>query len=69
MMYRSFREFLDGVKPNQTELAARLEISPSFLSDIKHGRRRISIDLAEKIETEIGIPKMILLYPENRKLA
>ena len=50
----------------QGELAARLEISKSHLSEIEGGKKQPRIDLIERYSSEFGIPSSsILFFAEN----
>ncbi len=47
------------------EMARRLEISESYLSEIMSGQRSLSKKLAKKISEKTGIPLLNLLYPKG----
>lgn len=50
----------------QKELAKKLEISNSYLSEIESGDKTISMDLLEKYSQVFGIPaSTFLLFREN----
>ena len=50
----------------QHELAERLEISKSYLSEIESGKKTPTIELIEKYSKEFGIPaSSILFFSEN----
>lgn len=50
----------------QTELANRLSISKSHISEIEAGKKTPSIELIDKYSVEFGIPKSsILFFAEN----
>lgn len=56
---KTIREF-HGI--NQTELASRLEISKSYLSEIESGRKKISYDLLELYSQIFDIPVSSLVF-------
>jgi transcriptional regulator with XRE-family HTH domain len=47
---------------SQKELADRLDIAPSFLSEIENERKLPTIPLLEKYSKEFGIPVSSILY-------
>lgn len=50
----------------QNELAARLGISKSHLSEIENGRKQPRLQLVERYSSEFGIPtSSILFFAEN----
>jgi len=50
----------------QNELAERLGISNSFLSEIESGKKAVSVELIEKYSVEFQIPaSSILFFSEN----
>ena len=52
----------------QTELAKRLGISKSYLSEIEGGRKQPKVDLIERYSVEFGIPSSsIWFFAENLK--
>lgn len=50
----------------QKELAQEMHISPSMLSDLIHGRRNISADLALKLERALGISAMFWMNFQSK---
>lgn len=51
---------------NQSELAAELGISNSYLSEIESGKKTVSVDLLQKYSDAFGIPpSSLLLFSEN----
>lgn len=51
---------------SQSELAGKLAISNSYLSEIESGRKDASLDLLAKYEKLFGIPKSsIMLFSEH----
>ena len=46
----------------QTELAERLRISKSHLSEIESGRKQPKIELIERYSAEFGIPSSSILF-------
>ena len=51
---------------NQTEMADRLGISKSYLSQIEHGHKKPTLDLLEKYAEVFGIPlSNLLLFSES----
>ena len=49
---------------SQREIARRLGISASYMSDLLHGRRRLTSKTAIRIEYALGIHAMILLHAQ-----
>lgn len=47
---------------NQMEMAKRLEISPSYLSEIEKGKKMPSLELLDKYSALIGIPVSSLVF-------
>lgn len=47
---------------NQVQMAQRLDISPSYLSEIEKGKKTPSFDLLEKYALIIGIPVSSLVF-------
>lgn len=47
---------------NQVEMAKRLDISPSYLSEIEKGKKTPSFELLEKYASLIGIPVSSLVF-------
>jgi len=45
---------------NQKEFAARLDVSPSYLSQIESDRREPTIPLVRRMAAELGLPSVIL---------
>ena len=46
----------------QTELAGRLSISKSYLSEIESGKKQPRMDLVERYSSEFGIPSSSILF-------
>ena len=46
----------------QTELAARLDISKSHLSEIESGKKQPSLTLIDRYAAEFGIPRSSILF-------
>ena len=47
---------------NQMEMAKRLEISPSYLSEIEKGKKSPSLELLEKYAALVGVPVSSLVF-------
>lgn len=47
---------------NQMEMAKRLEISPSYLSEIEKGKKVPSFELLEKYAALLGVPVSSLVF-------
>lgn len=47
---------------NQVQMAHKLDISPSYLSEIEKGKKTPSLDLLEKYAAIIGIPVSSLVF-------
>ncbi|MFN3819522.1 helix-turn-helix domain-containing protein [Blastomonas sp.] len=47
---------------NQAQMAERLQISPSYLSELEKGKKVPSLDLLEKYALLIGIPVSSLMF-------
>lgn len=52
------KERLKKAKPRRTQrdLARSLGVSESFLSELLSGKRRVSLEMALKLEQETGVP-------------
>lgn len=51
---------------NQTQLAEKLQISKSYLSEIESGKKSINIELLEKYSTVFDIPvSSLMLFSEK----
>lgn len=46
----------------QTELAERLGISTSYLSEIEGGKKKPKVELIERYSSEFGIPSSSILF-------
>ena len=46
----------------QTDLAVRLGISKSYLSEIESGKKEPRVELIERYSSEFGIPKSSILF-------
>ncbi len=46
----------------QTELAARLAVSKSHLSEVESGKKKASIDLLERYASELDVPLSSLFF-------
>ena len=50
----------------QNELAEKLQLSKSYISEIEKGNRKPSLDVIEKYSNEFGIPvSSIMFFSEN----
>lgn len=58
------RETIGGKRGDQAAFAARLGISPAYLSQLLSGRRKPSARLARRISRETGVPLEDLLFNE-----
>ncbi len=47
---------------NQTTLAARLQISKSYLSEIESGKKQVTLELLQKYANIFGVPLSSLLF-------
>lgn len=61
----TIKEILDEINMSQKELAARLDISEKHLTQVIKGKAEISRDLADKLETVLGIEAIFWLNLEN----
>jgi len=50
------------------DIAEKVGISPTHISDIIHGRKRPSPDLALKLEKVTGVSRLAWLYPDEYEL-
>jgi transcriptional regulator with XRE-family HTH domain len=50
------REWRESHEVTQAELAARLEVSDKHISGLEAGNRTVSLQLAIRIQRELGIP-------------
>lgn len=62
----SHRKLL-GIK--QTALAARVEITPSYLSQIESGARQPELDVVSRISDALGVPLDAITYPVPDEIA
>ena|ERR1700722_12549497 len=47
---------------SQSEMAERLSVTQSFVSDIEGGRKSVSMDLLERYSEAVGVPMSKLLF-------
>ena len=66
MIYKSTNEYLINKHLSPKQLAAKLDISESYMSMLRLGRRRPSPDLAQKIEAVTGVPFKRLLLKKGK---
>lgn len=57
---------LDAREMKQKDLAAAMDISVTTLSDLLHGRRHISADVALKLESALNISAIFWLNFQNK---
>jgi transcriptional regulator with XRE-family HTH domain len=50
------KERLKKAKRTQRDLASVLDVSESYLSELLSGKRRVSLEMALKLEQETGVP-------------
>jgi transcriptional regulator with XRE-family HTH domain len=51
---------------NQSELAERMSVSKSYLSEIEHGHKNVTLDLLNRYSTALNIPvSHLMLFAEN----
>lgn len=60
------RSYLEDRGLSQEAFANRLKVSQGLVAQWLAGRVAISPDRAKQIEAETGIPRMRLLYPNER---
>lgn len=66
MLFEALRLIRVFHDQSQTELAARLGISKSYLSEIESGKKQPKIELVERYSSEFGLPvSSILFFSEN----
>lgn len=63
--FRAYIESMTSAGERQTQIAARLGISESYLSDIKNGRTRPGFRLAARLAAQIGMPLESFLTGEG----
>lgn len=56
MIHKALKLTRQFHRMKQVELAHRLEISPSYLSEIEKGKKTISVDLLDQYSRVFGIP-------------
>ena len=66
MIYKPIKEYLINKHLSPKQLAAKLDISESYMSMLRLGRRRPSPDLAQKIEAVTGVPFKRLLLKKGK---
>jgi transcriptional regulator with XRE-family HTH domain len=66
-----FRAWINSTGVSQNKLAKSLGMSPSYLSEILSGKRRINPKLAQRIEdvSKGEVSRMELLYPYDGSIA
>ena len=52
----------------QAEMAALLEVSPQYLSDVMRGRRNVSLDLAIRLQDRLGVSARAILGDQIERL-
>ncbi len=57
---------IEAREVKQKDLAKDMGISPSMLSDLIHGRRNISADLALRLESALEISAMFWMNYQNK---
>ncbi|WP_321324792.1 helix-turn-helix transcriptional regulator [Thiomicrorhabdus sp.] len=62
MIHRAIKAFRQYNKMTQAEVAQKLSISKSYLSEIESGKKTISIDLLEKIAEMYDMPVSSLIF-------
>lgn len=66
MLYKALRLAREFNQINQKEMAAKLDISASYLSEIETGKKRPSLELLEKYSEIINVPaSTFLLFVES----
>ena len=65
-MLANFKTVLAVRRTKQADLAARLKIAPSVLSEIIHGRRSASPDLRSRIADELGVDESWLFATQTK---
>jgi transcriptional regulator with XRE-family HTH domain len=62
----NFKTALAVRQTKQADLAARLKITQSVLSEIIHGRRRPTADLRTRIAAELGVDESWLFATQTK---
>lgn len=62
MIHKALKVIRQFHSLKQVELAEKLEISKSYLSEIESGKKHISMDLLEKYSTTFDIPVSSLVF-------
>ena len=60
-----FREYRQKHDLTQIQLADILTISHASVSRIEAGKQEITLEIAERAEQHLGIPRLQLLYPNS----
>ena len=66
-VYPNLRAYLDDLGRQgitQADFAAKMDMSEGYLSDLKHGRVRPSLALADRLSRECGVPIESFLLAE-----
>jgi transcriptional regulator with XRE-family HTH domain len=58
----AIKHFRQRANLTQTALAARLHVTPTYLSAVEHGRKQPSLDLLRHVSEVLGVPEEILLW-------
>jgi transcriptional regulator with XRE-family HTH domain len=66
IIYKTINDYLINKHLSPKQLAAKLDISESYTSMLRLGRRRPSPDLAQKIEAVTGVPFKRLLLKKGK---
>ena len=61
-----FREYRQKYNLKQDELADILNLSYASISRIETGGQKVTIEIAERAERKLGIPRLELLYPNHK---
>lgn len=66
MLNDALRVFRSYHGLSQSDLAERLDISPSYLSELESGRKQVTLQILEKYSQSFDLPiSSILLFSEN----
>ena len=65
MLTMTLKRFMSENNIRTKDLAGSAGISEAYLSQIRHGIRRPSPDVAKRISDACGIPVLDLLFPEQ----
>ncbi len=59
---KTIKKYREKLKLTQSELASRVDITPTYISTIEHGRKEPSFALVQAISKAFNVPREILYW-------